>query len=160
MAFKFFNIAKANAEIERLTAANAALQTQVDELAKNEPEAIASLTAENSKLTEQNGRLAADLAGLKDSLKAAQDENAKLIAEAASAQKLASAKALEITASQGQPPIKTETVTGNSTLEIEQQLAAETDPRKRRALFVQHQARINSKVDADRIAKAAATELK
>jgi chromosome segregation ATPase len=116
MAWKFLNIGKANAEIERLEkevetakaeAANAktALETNNSEIAAQLEKVQGELTAANTSLAART----TELSSAKASLLAAQAEVTTLKATIADPkgeiEKRASAKALEITAGQGQPPV-------------------------------------------------------
>lgn len=102
MAFKFFNIGKANAEIDRLTALLVASDVRIAELAANEPEA---LTALNGELTETKNKLETSVSALSAATSELEKVKAELVtakAAAANVEKLTSEKALAITQAQGQ----------------------------------------------------------
>jgi chromosome segregation ATPase len=116
MALKFFRVSAANAEIARLEVEVASLTKERDEL-KTAVEANASETATAAEdLQAQLSAsarcitdLTADRDGIKAELAKAQADltaaNEKLANPSAEVVKIASAKAAEITAAQGQPPI-------------------------------------------------------
>lgn len=133
MALKFFNVLKANAEIARLESELTAAQAKLSELAASEPEALKALQAE---LTESASKLTAseaELSTVKASLASIQAERDELKSKQATVdeqvEKQASAKAAEITASQGVPPVpsKPEASAGD----LAAQLALISDPVKR-----------------------------
>lgn len=115
-AYKFFNIGKANAEIDRLAAENTELQTRLKAAEENAAEvakapeqltadlatarqSIASLTAQIDTIKRDSASASARADASDAALKSEKESKAGEIAKAASA------KAMEITASQGQPPL-------------------------------------------------------
>lgn len=105
MAWKIFNIGKANEEITRLETTVDSLNKRIAELesdqksiAENESDVAKAATELNTKLEAANARIS-ELEKERDQLKA----DVKTAEE--SAEKKAAAKALEITNGQGQPPI-------------------------------------------------------
>lgn len=119
MAFGFFNIGKANEEIERLNQAVAALTAENTALKENTPliEAAAEKLKTDSEATALKlSQVEADLATAKDSvasLTAAKEKaeadlaaaNAKLANPGEQIKNAASAQAAAITASIGVPPV-------------------------------------------------------
>lgn len=109
MALKFFNILKANAEIERLTTELAAKESKLAELAQAEPENLKALQDELTAKSTALEKATADLAANAESLKALAAKDAEIAALKEAAVKLeasvearASEKALAITQQQGQ----------------------------------------------------------
>jgi len=110
MPYKFFEISKANEEITRLESAIA----DRDAALKAAQERITSLESQESNQektgpTDKEKQLEADLATARQTIKTLEGQVKTLEAEAkttdARVEKLASQKALEITAAQGQPPV-------------------------------------------------------
>jgi len=109
MAFKFFSIVKANAEVSRLETELGAAQERLKAFELAEPENLSVLTTE---LTEAKTKLAqteADLLAAKESIKTIEAKDAEIAALKEAAIKLeasvearASEKALSITQAQGQ----------------------------------------------------------
>lgn len=115
MAWKFYNVGKANAEIERLEGEICTLKEQLadasmapEEITKH-AEAMAAANADlTAKLADVSAKLA-DITLAKNALEAAAfDHGAALAAKDVEVERLAAAKALEITQKQGQPPIPAE----------------------------------------------------
>jgi len=129
MAWKFLNIGKANAEIERLEKELATIKAERDE-------ARTALESNNSEAVKAAEGFQADLAIARTELEAAKGQVTKLTNDLSAAttelttvkaelvtakaqiadpagviQKAASAKAAEITSSQGQPPVKVDPTT-------------------------------------------------
>lgn len=118
MAYKFYNIGKANAEIERLENELKSEKEKVSALESNEPEALAAAQGELANLKTKLAQTESDLATAKQSIQTVSTERDKLAAKAtkleadlaastANVDAEASRKALEITATQGQPPVET-----------------------------------------------------
>jgi SMC interacting uncharacterized protein involved in chromosome segregation len=128
-AFKFFNIGKANQEIERLNAELTKVSAERDEaraaVEGNNSEAVSAgeelqvkldmanksietITAENAQLKDASAKHATELAGVKAELETAK---ATIAGEPERITKAAATKAAEITSAQGQEPIKTSPVT-------------------------------------------------
>lgn len=118
--FKFFNIGKANAEITRLETELAGVRAELATAKENATAIEASAEGAQAELTQAkadlvtakasiaslNGTITAkdtELAGVKAELKTA---NEKIAAPAGTIQQAAAVKAAEITAAQGQPPVK------------------------------------------------------
>jgi chromosome segregation ATPase len=132
--FRFFNIAKANAEIIRLegelveakeVAANAS--QNASEIADAAEANAAKLSKADVDLTEANTKataLSVELAGVKTELATAKE---KLANPSDQIKQAASRKAAEITAQQGQPPITAGTGTTGSK-DILSEYAAIKDP--------------------------------
>lgn len=145
MAWKFFNIGKANEEITRLE----------NEVAKRD-ETIKSLEAEKKSLAENDNdvaKAAADIQGQLDqantNIKALEKERDQLKVDLdkanASTDGKAAKKALEITGAQGQPPISTGAPgTPGGSDAIEKQLDAITDPTERTIFYRKHKAEIRA----------------
>jgi chromosome segregation ATPase len=112
MAWKFYNVGKANAEIERLEAEVATLKAQLADAVVT-PEEITkhaeAMAAANADLTAKLADVSAKLGGAtlaRVALETAVSTHAEtLAAKDAEVERLAAAKALEITQKQGQPPI-------------------------------------------------------
>lgn len=131
--FKFFNIAKANAEIDRLTVALSEANTKITELAENEPTISAALQGEITQLKASNTDLSSRLSAAES--KAAELEK-KAVEIDASVEARASEKALAITQAQGQPaPLKASQTPAQDPVA---EYMAETDPVKRAQLFKKH----------------------
>jgi len=129
MSWKFFNAGKANAEIERLEKELATTKIECDEavtaLGSYDSEAIkaaegfqadlATARTVNSELSAQVTKLTNDLSAATTELTAVKAElvtaKAQIADPAGVIQKAASAKAAEITSSQGQPPVKVDPTT-------------------------------------------------
>ena len=115
MAWKFYNVGKANTEIERLEAEVATLKAQLadavvtpEEITKHAEAMAAANTDLTAKLADVSAKLE-DVTLAKNALEAAAfDHGAALAAKDAEVERLAAAKALEITQKQGQPPIPAE----------------------------------------------------
>lgn len=127
-----FNIKKANSEIERLTAENAAQSAQIKELTESTPESLASAEAALAESNSKAESLAAELAtaqAVVGQLTKERDELAAKVTEAEkSADTLASKKAAEIVAAQGAQAAAVDPKdTGNAA----EQLAQITDPVER-----------------------------
>lgn len=119
MAFKFFNIGKANEEIDKLESSVAQLTEERDAIKANSGEIEAAaetfkgeLTAARQKAVQLESDLAtarqsiATLTTERDTASAAQNTaEAKLANPSEQVKALASAQALEITAKLGQPPV-------------------------------------------------------
>ena len=112
MAWKFFNIAKANTEIERLEGEVSALKTQLEQVAALPADVqkhAEGLQAQVTKLSEDLQAQSAnviDLLAAKAKLEADAAKHAEVLAaKSAEVDKIAAAKALEITTKQGQPPL-------------------------------------------------------
>jgi len=133
MALKFFNVLKANAEIARLESELTSAQAKLTELAASEPEALKALQAELGESTGKLTAAEAELASVKASLATAEKERDEFKAKQATVdvevEKQASAKAAEITASQGVPPIPAKPEA--SSADLAAQLALISDPVKR-----------------------------
>lgn len=113
MAFKFISILKANAEITRLETELDAANTRLTEMADNEPEALAAVQAELKNANDKLAQTGSDLTTAKTSFESLAKTNAELTAKVAELEakavevdKAASAKALEIAAAQGIPPVE------------------------------------------------------
>lgn len=131
--FKFFNIAKANAEIDRLSAALTEANAKISELSENEPAISAALQGEITQLKTSNSELSSRLSAAESK---AVDLEAKAATIEASVEARASEKALAITQAQGQPaPLKTTQTTMQDPVAA---YLAEQDPTKRAKLFKQH----------------------
>lgn len=109
-SFKFFKIGEANSEIDRLTAENATLQGRITALEANPGEVVANV---EKTLAEKDAEIAKHRADVDRLSKENEAHAAKLKETAAKIEgidaeidKRASAKALVITAAQGQPPLK------------------------------------------------------
>lgn len=111
--FKFFNIGKANAEIERLEAELTKSQAETKAAKDNAAEVETAAEATSAELT----KVRIDLKAAQDQVAAKDAEVAKVSAElkdakeklanpSAQVKEIASHKAAEITAAQGQPPVK------------------------------------------------------
>lgn len=121
MAYKFFNIGKANEEIERLEKDNAALTQQLKDAREN-----ADLVARNAdELRAEHARQSEELATAKTDLKASGEKVTKLEADLKTAQdiiakpdgeihRLASLRAQEITAGLGIKPVQLTPANPNS----------------------------------------------
>jgi chromosome segregation ATPase len=123
MAWKFLNIGKANAEIERLETALAAEQAKVTTLtqerdaaktalAENDSEIAKNAAAVQTEITQvkaERDQAKADLGTAKTTIATLTQERdeakAKLTDPKGTIQSAATTKAAEITAAQGQPPI-------------------------------------------------------
>lgn len=145
--FKFFNIGTANKRIEELEAENVLLKEQA-KVAEENGEQVAKAAEENAaKLTQAE----ADLSTAKQTistltaraekaeaeLKAA---NEKLANPSAQVIQIASRKAQEITAAQGQPPISATVPQTTGTGDILAQYAALKDPAAKNAFYRKHKA--------------------
>lgn len=122
-AFKFFNIGKANAEIERLEAELTKSQSETKAAQENagEVEASAEASVKELEKAKTDLKVAQDQVAAKDLQIAAKDSeiatvkaelkaaNEKIANPSAQIIQLASHKAAEITAAQGQPPVKVQT---------------------------------------------------
>ena len=133
--FKFFNIGKANEEITRLEAENAQCKADL-KTANDNSEQIATAAQSNAELL---AKCQTDLAAATTSIatitaraeKAESDlkvANEKLANPSEQIKQAAARKAQEITASQGQPPVKAETGAGPAAGDIVAQHAAIKDP--------------------------------
>ena len=133
MALKFFNVLKANAEIARLESELTSAQSKLTELVASEPEALKALQAELGDATGKLSAAETELASVKASLATAEKERDEFKAKQATVdvevEKQASAKAAEITASQGVPPIPAKPEA--SSADLAAQLALISDPVKR-----------------------------
>jgi hypothetical protein len=109
MAFKFFSIVKANAEVARLETEVAQRDERLKAFELAEPENLKALQAELATSNAALEKATADLAAANESLKAVADKDAEIAALKAAAVELeksvearASEKALAITQAQGQ----------------------------------------------------------
>lgn len=150
MAWKFLNIGKANARIDELEksltdahAATATAQAETklaqDALASNESEIVKNAEKLSADLSAANAELVAaksSIANLSDEL------NATKVSVGAQA----SARAQEITAAQGQPPLAVlpQTSAGASECDVVEQLNAIKDPRKRVEFYRANKAAIDN----------------
>jgi predicted RNase H-like nuclease (RuvC/YqgF family) len=105
---KIFNIGKANAEVERLEKEIESLKAEVSTLKENAEsvarvaeQAQAEAASKIESLEKENAQLKAETEKAQAELKAKNDSFS------AEVEKAASAKALQITSAQGQPPIAT-----------------------------------------------------
>jgi len=136
MSFKFFNIGKANAEVDRLEAEVARLTSELqsaqenagavekgaEELRSSLLEASKANATKDAEIARLNGLVAGkdtELATTKAELAKA---NEKLANPSAQIQQAASVKAAEITAAQGQPPVKASPVENPSKQEAKPEL--------------------------------------
>jgi chromosome segregation ATPase len=156
MAFKFLRIGAANAEIEKLAADNAALAKERDELRATIESNASETTKAAEELQKQVAAQAESLASLtaeRDGLKAELDSTKERLTEAeeqlanpaAQIVKIASTRAAEITASQGQPPLQTAPAgpagaSPNSVEDLMGQIQAISDPTARTMFYRKHAA--------------------
>ena len=138
--FKFFNIVKANAEIDRLSAELSSAQEKISSLAANEPELLAALQGEITKLKDENSTLSSRLSAA-ESLASQVAQLQKLVEDTeASVEQRAAEKALAITQAQGQPsPVA---VQGGVPFDAVAAYMAEQDPTQRAKLYRQHKDKI------------------
>ncbi len=124
MAWKFLNIAKANAEIDRLNTENekltrerddarAALEAnnsdtvkEAEKLQGQVAEAGKTIQARDAEVTRLNGLVASKDTELATARAELSKANEKFANPSAQIQQAASVKAAEITSAQGQPPVK------------------------------------------------------
>ena len=151
MAWKIFHIGKANDEITRLE----------KELA-NRDNKIAELEGQLNAIEENDGTLAATATELQAKLEAAEkkiqqleaerDQLKKdLEAEKVSSEKKAAAKALEITARQGQTSIKVSgEQSGGDPGDLETRIMATTDPLERTRIYREHREAILRAAEAQK----------
>lgn len=109
MAWKFFNVGKANEEIARLETELCTAEGELSKLRESGPDNVKALTVElesvTAQLTEKNATnqvLANEIAGLNEKVAKLEALSAGIEAEV---ETRASAKALTITQAQGQPPV-------------------------------------------------------
>lgn len=171
MAWKFLNIGKANAEVDRLNAEVLKLTAERDEaktaLESNSTEVTAhaeglqanaeTLKAEKLKAEQQVATLTTQMAAQATEMATAKERLANPTAETA---KLASHKAAEITGAQGQPPIATTpagTLAGGATAgtgaELLAQAKAIKDPSERTLFMRKHREAVFAASRAERAAQ-------
>jgi predicted nucleic acid-binding Zn-ribbon protein len=149
MAWKFLNIGKANAEIERLQAEVATVTKERDDaraaLTDNHSETVSAaeslqtnLTAAQADLVTAKASVAslgAQVTKLEADLKVA---NEKLANPEAQVVQIASRRALEITQAQGQAPVVNKG--GENTGDVIEQFNAIKDPQARTEFYRKHKA--------------------
>jgi len=168
MAWKFLNIGKANAEVDRLNEDVLKLTAERDEaktaLESNSTEVTAhaeglladaeKLKAEKLKAEQQVATLTTKMAAQATELATAKERLANPTAETA---KLASHRAAEITGAQGQPPIATTPagtpaggVSVGAAEDLTNQMKAIQDPSARTVFFRKHKEAILAASRAER----------
>jgi|APGre2960657404_1045060.scaffolds.fasta_scaffold03325_7 septal ring factor EnvC (AmiA/AmiB activator) len=116
MAFKFFSIVKANAEVSRLETELVAAQEKLKAFETAEPENLAALQAELESVKGTLSKTESDLLAAKEAIKTIEAKDAEIATLKAASVELeksvearASEKALAITQAQGQvKPLKAE----------------------------------------------------
>lgn len=143
MAWKIFNVGKANEEITRLETELCAAESELAKLREAGPENLKALTAElesvTAQLTEKNATnqtLANEIAGLNEKVAKLEAASAGIEAEV---EARASAKALAITQAQGQPPVAATTAATSKTRdELWAQYAALESQADKSAFYEKH----------------------
>jgi hypothetical protein len=162
MAWKFLNIGKANTEIERLekeladAKSGAATQPQK----QGEPDKIAALESKIDDLSDTISALGDRIAAIE---KTSADASASFKVEIAridksladaTPEKIGTRIAAEITARQGQAPLKTGgTESSGGAGDVVQQLQAITDPKKRAQFFKAHEKELKAQMSNGQVAK-------
>jgi seryl-tRNA synthetase len=171
MGWKFLNIAKANAEVDRLNGeltkvtverdeARTALESNSAEVTKHAEELQGQVNADTARIAELEASIKgkdAELAVVKAELQVAKDRIANPTSEVV---KIAAHKAAEITGAQGQPPI-TSTPAGTpaggaaaaSAEDLMAQFNAIKDPTAQTIFYRKHAAAIMAASLAERAGK-------
>jgi chromosome segregation ATPase len=149
--YKFFNIGKANAEIERLTAELETVKAEsvqskqhaeeVEKAAEGIQAALVQAKADLETAKASVSTLTARAEKAESDFKSAQDKIANPDAQIV---QIASRKALQITQAQGQPPVTANTVQQGAPVDVVSQYKALTNSSEKIAFYRKHKEAIDA----------------